>query len=89
MAHETVTKTFVTSLIKTPATALELEFNELKLNALIGDIEREILAIRAEKIKCHFAAQELAKTRLEEELRKVEQASSKSWWSKLFAGKSK
>ena len=83
MTHETTSKTFVTSIIKAPKTLLELEFNELKLNALIGEVEREILAIRAEKIKCHFAAQELAKTRLEEE----QKAPPTSWWTKLFSKK--
>jgi len=85
MKQEMLNKTFNASLIKTPATILELEFNELKLNALITDIERDILAIRVEKIKSHFGAQELAKSRLEEGKKAPEQ---ESWWSKLFRKKS-
>jgi hypothetical protein len=76
-------KTFTTGLVEKPTTLLELEFNELKLSALITDIEKEILSIRAAKLSHHLSAHELAKTRLEEE----KKAPPKSWWSQLFSRK--
>lgn len=72
-------KTYVASIINKPESISELEFNELKLNALIMDIERDILAIRMEKMKKAFEEQKLAKTRLEED-----PPAKKSWWATIF-----
>jgi hypothetical protein len=73
-------KTYSTSIIQNPASIQELDFNELKLNALIMDIERDILALRMEKMKKAFEEQKLAKTRLEEE-----PPAKKSWWAAIFS----
>lgn len=72
-------KSYTTALINQPGSISELEFNELKLAALIMDIERDVLALRMEKMKKAFEAQKLAKTRLEEASREP----SKSWWARL------
>lgn len=80
MSDQTIgNKTYTTSVIQGPTSIQELEFNELKLAALIMDIERDVLALRMEKMKKAFEAQKLAKTRLEEASREP----SKSWWARL------
>lgn len=72
-------KSYTTSLIDRPDSIPEFEFNDLKLTALIMDIERDVLALRMEKMKKAFEAQKLAKTRLEE----VSQERPKSWWARF------
>lgn len=78
MIPKTINRIFKTELLKNPATLTEFDYNELKLNTVITEIEKEILVIRTAKIKHGLEKQSQQAANNE-----AVEIKKQSWFSKL------
>lgn len=83
MSKKTVEKNYKTTVIGTPTTFGELEYNELKLLSLISEVEKDIMIIRLQKAGHAIRREEEDMERRAVSSNKVAPGGSVKWFDRI------